>query len=151
MPLYISSSDENDLNDVCQEIVSIKYNYYQLGVALGLPAGELDSIRPISFYNVDQAFSAVLLVWLRQRFDVDRHGHPTWRRLVEAVDSPNGGNNPPLAIAIASRHTMPGRLGLASSPGCFSMLHAEKREGLVCEIMCVTRSQHNAASPKGRL
>ena len=33
----------------------------------------------------------------------------------------------------------------------FSMLHAEKREGLVREITCVTRSQRNAASAKGRL
>ena len=33
----------------------------------------------------------------------------------------------------------------------FSMLHAEKREGLVREITCVTPSQHNAASTKGRL
>ena len=33
----------------------------------------------------------------------------------------------------------------------FSMLHAEKQEGLVCKITCVTRSQRNATSPKGRL
>ena len=107
MPLCISFSDESDLNDVCQEIVSIKYNYYQLGVALGLPAGELDSIRAVYFYSVDQAFCAVLLVWLRQRYDVGRHGPPTWRRLVEAVDSPNGGNNTALAVTIASRHPTP--------------------------------------------
>ena len=38
-------SAENDLNDVCQEVVGIKSTYYQFGIALGLPAGELDSIR----------------------------------------------------------------------------------------------------------
>ena len=32
----------------------------------------------------------------------------------------------------------------------FSMLHAEKRESLVCKIMCMTWSQRNATSPKGR-
>ena len=104
--MYIS--DENDLSDVSQEVLSINYSYYQLGIALGLPLGELDSIRAASFYNTDQAFCAVLLVWLRQLYDVYRHGPPTWRRLVEAVDSPSGGNNPALALNIASRHPSAG-------------------------------------------
>ena len=102
--LFRFSSDESDLNDVWQQVASIKYNYYQLGVALGLPAAELDSIRTVSYHSVDQAFCAVLLVWLRQRYDVGRHGPPTWQRLVEAVDS---SSNPALAVAIASRHPTP--------------------------------------------
>ena len=102
--LFHFSSDESDLNDVWQQAASIKYNYYQLGVALGLPAAELDSIRAVSYHNVDQACCAVLLVWLKQRYDVGRHGPPTWRRLVEAVDS---SSNPALAVAIASRHPTP--------------------------------------------
>ena len=101
-------SDEYDLNDVWQEVVSIKCNYYQLGVALGLPAGELDSIRKAFHQLIDQAFNEVLLLWLRQRYDVGRHGRPTWRKLAEAVDSPNGGNNHALAMAIASRHPVSG-------------------------------------------
>ena len=104
--MYISG--ENDFYKVYHEIVSIKSTYYQLGIALGLPTGELDSIRAVPYYDVDQAFCAVLLLWLRQRYDVDRHGPPTWRRLVEAVDSPNGGNNTALAMNIASRHPSAG-------------------------------------------
>ena len=104
-------SDEYDLNDVCQEIVSIKCNYYNLGVALGLPPGELDSIRAEYYHSIDQAFCAVLLVWLRQRYDVGRHGRPTWWKLAEAVDSPSGGNNHALAMDIASRHPVSGIMG----------------------------------------
>ena len=53
---------------------------------------------------MDQAFSEMLLVWLRHSYNVDKHRPPTWRRLVEAVDSDAGGNNHALAKKIASNH-----------------------------------------------
>ena len=84
-------------------LVSIKANYYQLGVELGLPAGELDSIR--KGHPADQAFNEVILRWLRQQYNIARFGCPTWKRLVEAVESPIGGNNPALAVVIAAKHT----------------------------------------------
>ena len=86
---------------------SIKYAYYQLGRELGLPPSELKSIKRAN-QPVEEMIDDVLLLWLKQCYDVQRHGLPTWRRLVEAVDSPNGGNNPVLAVDIANRHLMPG-------------------------------------------
>ena len=106
-PLIVYFSAEDDLRDVRQEVADIKFTYYQLGRQLGLPPRELDSIRTAFYQLIDQAFDEVLLVWLRQSYQVERHGPPTWRRLVEAVDSPNGGNNPALAFAIANRHPIP--------------------------------------------
>ena len=103
------------MRGVRQEVVSIKSTYYQFGIALGIPVGDLDAIRTAFHQVIDQAFDEVLLLWLRQRYDVEAHGHPTWRRLVEAVDSPNGGSNPALAIAIANRHTVPGMISLSLS------------------------------------
>ena len=99
---------DGDFRDVHNEIHSIKYAYYQLGRELGLPPEELESIRTIYPQLIDQAIDQVLLLWLKQCYDVQRHVRPTWRRLVEAVDSPNGGNNPALAIDIANRHLVPG-------------------------------------------
>ena len=95
-------SDEDDFRDICRELVSIKANYYQLGVELGLPAGELDAIRKDC--TVDQAFNEVILRWLRQQYNITRFGRPTWKRLIEAVESPIGGNNPALAVEIAASH-----------------------------------------------
>ena len=76
---------------------NIKYAYYQLGRGLGLPPSELKSIKRAN-RPFDEAIDDMLLLWLKQCYDVQRHGHPTWRRLVEAVDSPNGGNDSALAI-----------------------------------------------------
>ena len=99
---------EGDLSDVCQEVVGIKSRYYQFGIALGLLSGQLDTIRTAYHQLNDQAFYQVLLLWLRQSYDYQRHGRPTWRKLVEVVDSPNGGSDPTLAMAIANRHPVSG-------------------------------------------
>lgn len=85
-------------------MVSIKAKYYQLGVELGLPPGELDAMKKEHHSDVDQAFSEVILKWLRRRYNVARFGCPTWKRLVEAVESPAGGNHSALAMDIALKH-----------------------------------------------
>ena len=46
----------------------------------------------------------VISTWLRQSYDVERHGLPSWRRVVEAVDSGAGGANYVLAKEIASKY-----------------------------------------------
>jgi len=39
------------------------------------------------------------------QLQVERFGKPTWRRLVEAVEDPVGGNNPTLAQTIARKYS----------------------------------------------
>ena len=46
----------------------------------------------------------VISTWLRQSYDFDTFGLPSWRKVVEAVDSRAGGNNYVLAREIASRY-----------------------------------------------
>ena len=100
--LYFTGED--DFRDVCRELVTIRASYYQLGVELGLPPGELEVIRK-EYPQVDPAFNEVILRWLRQRYNIARFGRPTWKRLVEAVNSPIGANNPALALEIAANHS----------------------------------------------
>jgi hypothetical protein len=38
-------------------------------------------------------------------YDIERHGPPSWRKLVEAVDNPAGGSDHALALKIAKEHT----------------------------------------------
>ena len=95
---------EGDFREVYCELVSIKARYYQLGIVLGLPPGELEAIRKIHSQDTEQALIQVLLLWLRQQYDTEKCGCPTWQRLREAVDSPAGGNNHTLAEKIAEKH-----------------------------------------------
>ena len=106
LSIYIA---EDDFHTVYSELKTVKANYYQLGIGLGLPPGELQAIRK-GIQDIELAFSDVLLAWLRQHYNVDRFGVPTWRNLVEAVDSQT---NPALAAAIAARHPANSMLSLS--------------------------------------
>ena len=89
---------------MCREAVSIQSRYYLFGIELGLPLREMEAIQKAFQLDIAQAFTTVLIRWLRHSYDVKRYGPPTWRRLVEAVDSPAGGNNHALAKTIAENH-----------------------------------------------
>ena len=54
--------------------------------------------------DANRALNDVLLLWLRQKYNVGKFGRPTWRLLVEAVNKKTGGNNHDLAKQIASNH-----------------------------------------------
>ena len=95
---------EDDFREVHIQAVNVHFCYYQLGTYLGLPQREVEGVRMTYNTNINQAFIEVLLAWLRQRYNVEKYGPPTWRRLVEAVDNPAGGNNHALAKTIADHH-----------------------------------------------
>ena len=95
---------EDDFREVYREVANIQSNYYQLGIELGLPLREIEAVKKAFQQDIVQAFTDVLGIWLRHRYNIEKYGPPTWRRLVEAVDSPTGGNNHALAKTIAEHH-----------------------------------------------
>ena len=86
--------------------MSIQSRYYYLGRSLGLKILDLKSIRDKypSPSDSEQALEDVVLLWLNQKYNVERFGPPTWRMLVRAVDMESGGNDQELAQQIASSH-----------------------------------------------
>jgi hypothetical protein len=95
---------EDDFREVYREVVSIQPSYYQFGIELGLPLREVDTVQKAFRQDTPQAFTEVLKVFLKHRYSIEKYGPPTWRKLVEAVDSPAGGNNHALAKKIAEHH-----------------------------------------------
>ena len=87
-----------------REVVSIQSHYYQFGIELGLPPREMDAIHGAFRQDIPQAFTEVLKVFLNHRYNIQKYGPPTWRKLVEAVDSHAGGNSHALAKKIAKDH-----------------------------------------------
>ena len=86
-----------------EEVVSIQSAYVQLGRMLRLRDHDLKVVREAYTNQVD-ALNDILLLWLNQKYNVERFGRPTWRMLVEAVDKKTGGNNHDLAKKIAFKH-----------------------------------------------
>ena len=106
--MYTAFVGEDDFRDVYRELITVKAKYYELGIMLGLRPGDLVAIRKGN--DIDQAFTEIILKWLQQNYDVRKHGPPTWRNLVEAVDDPAGGNNHALAMRVADKHSNTGKV-----------------------------------------
>ena len=95
---------EDDFREVYREVVSIQSHYYQFGIELGLPLREMDAVQKAFRQDIPQAFTEVLKIFLKHRYNIEKYGPPTWRKLVEAVDSPAGGNSHALAKKIAEHY-----------------------------------------------
>ena len=97
--------------DVLEAVLPVKSAYFALGRSLRLETADLKSIREAfpGESDTEQALSDTLELWLRQKYNTERFGPPTWRMLVEAVNRKAGGNNHELAKEIASEHPAIGR------------------------------------------
>ena len=100
--LIITCAGEEDASNVKEETAKLAAKCLPVGAALGLPPSELDKISRNCPRDCDEALFQVIIAWLRQSYDMSRHGHPSWKKLVEAVVS--GGQNPALARKIAAAH-----------------------------------------------
>lgn len=68
-----------------------------------IKVGDLDAVKADK-PTPEAGLTAVLKLFLKKVYNVRKFGEPTWRRLVQAVQDPNGGDNPSLAEAISKEH-----------------------------------------------
>ena len=94
------------MSDIMEEIESLKSLYFRLGRSLRLGSEDLQKICEAYHRDsdADRALNDVLLLWLRQKYNTEKFGSPTWKLLVEAVNKKTGGNNHDLAKQIAANH-----------------------------------------------
>ena len=87
-----------------ETVIKVAAKYDSVGMMLGLPSNELDAITRWCLGDPKRALSQVVTTWLKQSYNVEKFGFPSWRALVKAIDSHAGGYNHALAKRIASRH-----------------------------------------------
>ncbi len=95
------------------EVKDLAVRFSQLGKALRIVTVDMDIINGRHKDDPKEGLSAVIQAWLKQNYDIPRHGVPTWKALVEAVAHPYGGSNGALARKIAAKY--PARVVQASS------------------------------------
>ncbi len=96
-------------------LTDVRSRYYEIGTQLHLRA--LDTIKNRSQTDTI-AMGAVVGEWLSGNYNTTRFGVPTWKKLVDVVAHPYGGNNNFLAWRIAREHgkkTGRGRGGIVIS------------------------------------
>ena len=100
---FVITPGEDDLQDIIRELVDVVANWKGIGTFLGIRDGQLQAIKLQGNSPLD-CLREMLVTWLRRNYNVERFGKPTWVKVVEAVNDPTGGGNPPLAMEIAVRH-----------------------------------------------
>lgn len=96
--------DEDDLHCILEHLKTVKSQCYNIGTQFHLEQDELKSIMRDTADRTE-AMTAIVNCWLKLNYDYKRYGKPTWKHVVEAVASPNGGNNNALAMKIAKSHS----------------------------------------------
>ena len=86
------------------DVVDVAFNWKFLGQALRLSSAELDTIGANNPNQCKTCLQETIKAWLNKRYDFQRFGAPSWKKLCEAIKARAGGNNPGLATKIAEKH-----------------------------------------------
>ena len=89
-----------------EEIVDIAKKWRGFGRALHLSTVFLDSTGETNKSDLIECLSAVLDEYLKKNYEFNKHGLPSWRKIVEAISNKVGGNNNDVALRIAKKYSM---------------------------------------------
>ncbi len=100
------AGEDDNLWDILSYLKNDQAQCYKIGTALHLKQDTLNTIRRESADHTE-ALTKIVTNWLLKNYNFKKFGVPTWNSLVEAVESPIGGNNTTLAMKIAQDHGLP--------------------------------------------
>jgi hypothetical protein len=100
----ITISEEDDLSLIFDALLPVSSRWSRVCCSLGLRASLVDTIKKNHPGDMEECFFEGLKQWVLKNYDTVKHGLPTWRNLVAAVDDSSGGHNHALALKIAEKH-----------------------------------------------
>ena len=101
---FFISLVEDDFFSVYDEVLDLAPNWMGVGLVLGLCHADLKEISTTNSESPRNCLKEALILWLKQEYDIDRNGLPTWKKLVEVAADPIAGENPTLAATLARNH-----------------------------------------------
>lgn len=88
------------------EVIDVASKWKFLGQALRLNAAELDTIGASNYNQCNACLQETIKAWLNKRYNFQKFGSPSWKKLCHAIETRTGGNNPGLAARIAQKHSV---------------------------------------------
>ena len=101
--IFICCLEEDDLLSVYREVLDLAINWMDVGLVLGLRHTDLSDISTTNREKPKDCLKEALARWLKQDYDIDRNGLPTWKKMVEVAADPIV-ENPALATTLAQNH-----------------------------------------------
>ena len=102
--LCVHADLDDDVFLVRKALFPVAAQWRAIGEGLGVKGGRLDEIHINHPNDSASCMGEVVREWLKRNCNAGKFGDPTWRKLVEVVGSPVGGNNLELAMKIAKEH-----------------------------------------------
>ena len=99
---YINAAID-DLIHVKRELLPVTERWKAIGLALGLKNTELKKIEREN-RDLEDCLTDVLDLWLKENYNTERFGEPSWELLARAVADPAGGKDSALAERIATKY-----------------------------------------------
>ena len=93
----------------------IRANWELFGIQLGIDDDTIAAIKLENAGSPTWCLRGLLSTWLKENYDTQQHGYPSWRRLCVAIASPAGAGNQSLADTIAERHKISLKQGFTKS------------------------------------
>ena len=98
--LFVSNpSDERSLRTILDSISTLTAKWFNLGVALGLSSGTLETIESNHSKDACSCLTKMVIAWLRMK----DNSQPSWQSLVSALGSPFV-DRKEIAVMIAAEH-----------------------------------------------
>ena len=98
--LIIFRAGEADLAKVHAALNPVADRWMAIGVFLGLKHSHLQ----LAADDEDDKARYIAQKYVKKEFMIEKFGEPTWKRVVEAIGSRAGGDNPSHAEEIAKKH-----------------------------------------------
>ena len=105
----MSTEEEEEANTVFKAIQGKAGKYADIGRGFGLAPSTIENIQENHPGDSSEALVEVIKTWIRQDFNTDKYGVPSWRKVVEVI----GGFDKLLAKRIAKAHPATGMVTLA--------------------------------------
>ena len=77
---------------VYREVLDLASNWMDVGLMFGLRYTCLTEIRTTFRESPRECFKETLAQWLKQAYNVEQNGLPTWKKMVEVTADPIAGN-----------------------------------------------------------
>ena len=83
-------------------MINVSARWYNIGIHFGLSINTLDEIKSMNRLDSDKCLTDMIAEWLKNY--KQKHGCPTWRKVVIAISSQTGGDNPSEASKVAKEY-----------------------------------------------
>ena len=92
-----------------EALLPIAAKWKNIAMALRLKIDDIERIDACrqGSLRLQECLADVLTLWLRKKYNVERFGEPSWKKVIKVVATSAGGDNPTLAEKIAEQHMNP--------------------------------------------